>query len=60
MVKNKTIKVEGRKITIISQQEEGFISLTDMAGYKDNLKARVVVSNWVSMYYTVDFLAVWK
>jgi len=31
-----------------------------MAGYKDNLEARIVVSNWMSTYYTVDFLAVWE
>lgn len=25
-------------------------SLTDMAGYKDNLEARIVASNWMSAY----------
>lgn len=60
MAKSKTIQVEGREIAIISQQEEDYISLTDMAGYRDNLEARIVVSNWMSTYYTVDFLAVWE
>lgn len=60
MVKSKKIEVEGREITIISQQEEDYISLTDMAGYRDNLEARIVVSNWMSTHYTVDFLAVWE
>ncbi len=60
MAKNKKIQVEGREITIISQQEEDYISLTDMAGYRDNLDARIVVSNWMSTHYTVDFLAVWE
>ncbi|HRN46577.1 MAG TPA: KilA-N domain-containing protein [Niabella sp.] len=60
MAKNKTIQVEGREITVISQQEEDYISLTDMAGYRDNLEARIVVSNWMSKHYTVDFLAVWE
>lgn len=26
-----------------------------MAGYKDNLEARIVVSNWMSTYFRVDF-----
>ena len=26
-----------------------------MAGYRDNLEARIVVSNWMSKHYTVDF-----
>lgn len=60
MAKNKKIEVQGREIAIISQQEEDYISLTDMAGYRDNLEARIVVSNWMSTYYTVDFLAVWE
>jgi len=60
MANNKKIEVKGRAITIISQQEEDYISLTDMAGYRDNLEARIVVSNWMSTYYTVDFLAVWE
>lgn len=60
MAKSKKIEVEGREIAIISRQEEDYISLTDMAGYKDNLEARIVVSNWMSTYYTVDFLAVWE
>jgi hypothetical protein len=60
MVKGKKIQVIGREITIISLQEEDYISLTDMAGYKDNLEARIVVSNWMSTHYTVDFLAVWE
>ncbi|MFA7445702.1 MAG: KilA-N domain-containing protein [Flavobacteriaceae bacterium] len=60
MAKNKKIEVQGREITVLSQQEEDYISLTDMAGYKDNLEARIVVSNWMSTHYTVDFLAVWE
>jgi hypothetical protein len=60
MAKSKKIEVQGREITVLSQQEEDYISLTDMAGYKDNLEARIVVSNWMSTHYTVDFLAVWE
>lgn len=60
MAKSKKIQVEGKEIAIISRQEEDYISLTDMAGYKDNLEARIVVSNWMSTHYTVNFLAVWE
>ena len=60
MVKKDKITVQGTKITVLSDRESDYISLTDMAGYKDNLEARIVVSNWMSTYYTVDFLAVWE
>lgn len=60
MKKTTKIEVEGKEITVISLQGDDFISLTDMAGYKDNLEARIVVSNWMSTRYTVDFLAIWE
>ena len=60
MVKKDRITVQGTKITILTDKESDYISLTDMAGDKDNLEARIVVSNWMSTYYTVDFLAVWE
>lgn len=60
MKPNSKIVVSNKEITIIRSNNEDFISLTDMAGYKDNLEARIVVSNWMSTYYTVDFLAVWE
>ena len=54
------IFVKDTEITVISKKNDDYISLTDMAGYKDKLEARIVVSNWMSTYYTVDFLAVWE
>ncbi len=57
---NSKIIVSNTEISVIQLNNEDYISLTDMAGYKDNLEARIVVSNWMSTYYTVDFLAVWE
>jgi hypothetical protein len=31
-----------------------------MAGYKDELEARVVVSNWMSTRFTLEFLGIWE
>jgi hypothetical protein len=30
------------------------------AGYKDELEARVVVSNWMSTRFTLEFLGIWE
>ena len=54
------IIVSNTEITVTQIENEDYISLTDMAGYKDNLDARILVSNWMSTYYTVDFLEVWE
>jgi hypothetical protein len=56
MAKKETINVKGTEITIITSKEDDYISLTDMAGYKDELEARVVVSNWMSTRFTLEFL----
>lgn len=56
MAESSKISVSNTEITIIQQNNEDYISLTDMAGYKDNLEARIVVSNWMSTHFTVDFL----
>jgi len=60
MGKKSTMLVQGTEIAVISENENDYISLTDMAGYKDNLEARIVVSHWMSTHYTIDFLAVWE
>jgi hypothetical protein len=60
MSKKETINVQGTEIAVISSKEDDYISLTDMAGYKDSLEARVVVSNWMSTRFTLEFLGIWE
>lgn len=60
MAKKETIKVVGTEITVFSKGNNDYISLSDMAGYKDALEARVVVSNWMSTHFTLDFLGLWE
>ena len=60
MAKKEKIIVQGTEIIIISEKENDYISLTDMAGYKDELEARVVVSNWMSTRFTLEFLGIWE
>jgi len=31
-----------------------------MAGYKENTEARIVISNWMSTYYTLEYLSIWE
>ena len=40
--------------------EEAYISLTDIAKYKNADDPRIVISNWMSSYTTIDFLAMWE
>ena len=40
--------------------ENSYISLTDIAKQKDPDDPRIVISNWMSSYSTIDFLATWE
>jgi hypothetical protein len=56
MAKEK-IEIEGKEITIISSQEEDYISLTDMA--KSQLQD-VVIIKWLSLKNTIEYLGEWE
>ena len=60
MAKKEIINVQGTAITVVTLKEHDYISLTDMAGYKDELEARVVISNWMSTRFTLEFLGLWE
>lgn len=60
MSKSKKIQVEGREIIIISQQEDDYISLTDIAKHKNEEATGLVISHWLSTRYTVEFMGLWE
>lgn len=59
---NTTINANGTQIRIYGDivNENAYISLTDIAKTKEKLESRVVISNWLSSYSTIDFLALWE
>ena len=61
-MKNTTINANGTEIRVYGDiiNENAYISLTDIAKAKDSLEPRIVISNWLSSYATIDFLALWE
>jgi hypothetical protein len=57
MTKNKKIQVKGIEITIIQEDNEDFISLTDMLKAKDG---DFFISDWLRNRNTVEFLGIWE
>lgn len=57
MAKNKKIEIEGREISIISSQQDDYISLTDMA--KSQLQ-EVIIIKWLSLKSTIEYLGEWE
>ena len=61
MAKRNSIIVEGTTINITSLKEEDYISLTDMAGSKDDdSRAADVIKNWIRNRSTIEFLGTWE
>lgn len=55
------IIVQNTPITVLSSQEQDYISLTDMATDKegDNRSADII-KNWLRNRYTIEFLGTWE
>ena len=55
--KTKKVNVQGTEITILNENAEEFISLTDMLKAKDG---DFFISDWLRNRNTVEFLGVWE
>ena len=58
MAKNKTIQVIGTTITIIENEGQKYISLTDMVKNFDGGSS--LIENWLKNKDTILFLGVWE
>jgi len=54
------IIVKDTEVVFYKREQEDFISLTDMARYKDTMEPSLVISHWMSTRYTVDFMGIWE
>ena len=62
MSKNKkiTIEVQGTAIAIVSQKDEDYISLTDIAKYRNKQEPFAIINNWMRSRSTIEFLGLWE
>ena len=60
MNKNQTIKVENFEIVLYSQNNEDFISLTDMARFRDAERTNYIIHNWLRTRYAIEFCGLWE
>ena len=56
-----TINAKGTEITVLSKGDENdYISLTDIARYKNPDEPKDVVKNWMRSSSTIEFLGLWE
>jgi len=59
-VKIGKIEVMGKEIGLISKNDQDFISLTDIARYKNRELTGLVISHWLSNRYSIEFIGLWE
>ncbi len=54
------ISVQGKEITIFNKKEEDYISLTDIAKYRNKDTPADIVKNWMRSKSTIELLGLWE
>jgi hypothetical protein len=56
----KKINTQGLQIYTFQNNESDYISLTDIARYKDPVRTDYLIQNWMRTKDTVEFLGIWE
>ncbi|MGB4965911.1 MAG: KilA-N domain-containing protein [Microgenomates group bacterium] len=56
----KKISTQGLQIYTFQQNDSDYISLTDIARYKDVERTDYIIQNWMRTMYTIEFLGIWE
>ena len=60
-MKKKKIEIGNQLITVkLSEKENDYISLTDIARFKDAEATGIIIANWLSTKYTIQFIGAWE
>ncbi len=54
------LNVNDLEIVFYKQNEEEFISLTDMAKFRDSERTNYIIQNWMRTRSTIEFLGLWE
>ena len=56
----KEVLVKGVTVSTFSNSQDDFISLTDIARFKNPDATGLVISHWLSTKYTIEFMGIWE
>ncbi len=55
-----TIEVQGVTIAVLNRNNQDYISLTDLARYRNAPEPFAVINNWMRSRSTIEFLGLWE
>lgn len=60
MTKSKIIEIKGTSVSLFTEKQTDFISLTDMAKFKDSERTDYIIQNWLRNRNTIELLGFWE
>ncbi len=58
--KKSIIEVQGTSITVLSRTDEDYLSITDIARFRNSQEPFAVINNWMRNRGTIEFLGLWE
>ena len=58
--KRSTIEVQGVSIAVLNRNQQDYISLTDIARYRNSQEPFAIINNWMRSRSTIEFLGLWE
>jgi len=59
-METKVLRIDEKEINLFSENKGDYISLTDMAKFKNADMTGLVISHWLSTRYTIEFMGLWE
>ena len=60
MAKNKKIEVQGFEIVVYEDNQNDYISITDLARHRDAQHTDSIIQNWMRNRNTIELLGFWE
>jgi len=60
MTVREIMKIKNIEVSYQTFDKNDYISLTDMAKFKDREMTGIVIANWLSTKYTIQFVGAWE
>jgi len=54
------LNINSLEVVLYKQNDEEFISLTDMAKFRDSERTNYIIQNWMRTRNTIEFLGLWE
>ncbi len=59
-MKNNKLTIQGTEVILFTIENSDYISLTDIAKYRDSDRTNYIIQNWMRTRHTIEFMGMWE